>query len=312
MSIFIAQEKGIFKKNGLDIEIINEENIGGLYSEKKLDVICTALTESILFSSEGQPTEIIYRFSYSYTNDIIIAKNKIKNLESLRGKIISFDGINSSSHVFVQELLRKKGIEEGEYFSVNLPVNLVMTELEKGNIDAGYAKGVTSLEIKKRNFHIIGKSSDDPDLVSDTLSVNLDFSKTHANEIGIIISSILEANELYRTNPEECISVLSQRFDKSKGEIEEELKGLKFLSLQENIQSLKIDNSEIKPFDQKEISMGGGNPHSQNMGIGNRNGGLFIAGETIIQFLIKRGQLYKLPVLKTIINDTYLKKQNIQ
>ena len=92
MHVFIAEEKGLFKKNELNVELFQAENLSELYSEKKIDVICTGLTESIVFSSEGHETKIIYRFSDSFTTDIIIAGSKIKDLSSLKKKKISFDG----------------------------------------------------------------------------------------------------------------------------------------------------------------------------------------------------------------------------
>ena len=75
-------EKGIFQKNGLDIDLILNEKVNELYSEKKLDILCTGLTEPILFSSEGHATQIVYRFSYSIANDVIVANSNIKNIES--------------------------------------------------------------------------------------------------------------------------------------------------------------------------------------------------------------------------------------
>ena len=53
----LAEEKGFLKRTGIDVKVIPSDNINELYSEKQLDVICTGLTESILFSSEGHETK---------------------------------------------------------------------------------------------------------------------------------------------------------------------------------------------------------------------------------------------------------------
>ena len=313
MPIFLAEEKGIFKKYGLDIDLVLDDKVTELYAERKLDIICTGLTEPILFSSEGHSTQIIYRFSYSLANDVIIANPNIKNIESLHKKRVAFDGVNTSSHIFVQQLLSKKGISEGEYFAVNLPVTRVMEELEKEHIDAGHITGISLSDVTKKGWNIIGKSSDDPDLLSDTLSVDVLFIKNHPIEVKKIIASIVEARDFYTTNQEETISILANRMKKKPEEIKEELKGIRFLSLKENIQALKNSNSQtpnsIYPHG---TSMVGDITHGVNFNLGAKRGGLFTAGETIIQFLRERGQLYQMPILQTIINDSFVKSQEIK
>lgn len=323
MHIFVAEEKGIFKKNGIDVKVIPSDNINELYSEKQLDVICTGLTESILFSSEGHETKIIYRFTNSFATDLIIASSKIKDLSSLKGKKISFQGINSSSHIFIQQLLSKHGIQDGEYFAVNLPVNKVIDELRKGNIDAGHITGVSPSEIIKKGFHIIGKSEDDPNLLSDTLSVDGKFLKKHEPELKLLVKSIDEAHNIYLKNPEESIEIFTAKTKKTHVQIKEELEGLKFLTLLQNQGNLKEpkENSKINPqgiLNPVEISSspkeGARNPgmilpgETMNFNSNEEKSGLFTAGETIIGFLRERGQIYKNPSLKSIIDDRFVKE----
>lgn len=310
LPVFLAKEKGIFQKNGLDIDLVLNEKVTELYSEKKLDIICTGLTEPILFSSEGHATQIVYRFSYSIANDVIVASSNIKNIESLRKKKVAFDGVNTSSHIFVQQLLSKKGISEGEYYAVNLPIHRVMEELAKGNIDAGHTNGISISDVTKKGWNIIGKSADDPDLLSDTLSVDALFLKNHSLEVEKIITSIVEARDMYTANPAEAISILTNKIGKKKEEIEEELKGIRFLSLKENIQSLKTSDSDTpNSIYAPGTSMTGNMSQGMNMNLTGKKGGLFTAGETIILFLRERGQLYKMPILQSIINDTFVKSQ---
>ena len=120
---------------------------------------------------------------------------------------------NTSSHIFVQQLLSRKGISEGEYYAVNLPVNRVIEELENGRIDAGHTNGISISEVTKRGWNIIGKSADDPDLLSDTLSVDALFLKNHSIEVEKIITSITAAREMYTANPQEAIAILSNKID---------------------------------------------------------------------------------------------------
>ncbi|BDA80564.1 ABC transporter permease [Leptospira kobayashii] len=308
--VFIASEKGFFEKQKLDVELVISDNPADLYLEKKIDAICSGLTESILFFSEGHPTQIIYRFNYSLSNDLIVSSPKIKTIPELRGKKIAFNGVNTSSHIFVMQLLNKNGIREGEYSSSNLPFPKVWEELQKGNIQAGHIRGMDMTEIKKQGFNIIARSADVPDLLSDTLSVDSKFLKNHPSSIRKLVSAISEAREFYYKNNEESLSILSQRISKSETEISEELKSVRFLTLKENSQSLLNPDSETA---QTFYPGGGGSGFAQgqtgsmmNFASMEKRGALFIAGESIIEFLRERGQLYRIPDLKNIFDDRFV------
>ena len=322
LPVFTAKEKGIFKKNGIDVELISNISLDELYGERKIDVICTGLTESIVFTSEGHSSKIIYRFTYSLLNDLIVANKNIKDIESLRKKRISFDGVNSSSHIFVQQLLSKKGIQEGDYLTANIPVHQVLNELEKGTIDAGHTTGISLSEITKREFNIIGRSSDDPDLLSDAMVVDSKYLESHKKELKLLVASILEANEFYEKNPEEAIQIFSNISKRNKEEIKEELNGFKFLNQNENEAALNIEKSNVDlskstnapNFDlsqspkegarlPKEFSLEQG----MQINVAEKKLGLFAAGQTIIQFLRERGQIYRMPDLESILFDEFVK-----
>jgi ABC-type nitrate/sulfonate/bicarbonate transport system substrate-binding protein len=324
MHVFVAEAKGFFKNNELDVDVVLTENINELYSEKKLSVICTGLAESIMFTNEGHETKIIYRFSNSFTNDVIIALPNIKDMTFLRNKKISFYGVNSSSHIFVQQLLSKNGIQDGEYLGVNLPMDKVMEELKAGNIDAGHITGVSLSEISKHGFHVIGKSSDEADLLSDTLSVDTQFLKSHESELRKLIQALNEANQFSSQNQSEAISLIAQKINKTTSQVEEELGGLEFLPLSKIQRTLKEPVVDISNLNQnKEISTENGlkapehgarNPglilsnETMNFNSGDKKSGLFTAGETIIGFLKDRGQIYRNPILKSIIDDRLVKE----
>ncbi|TGN10870.1 ABC transporter substrate-binding protein [Leptospira ilyithenensis] len=308
--VFIASEKGFFKKQGLNVDLVISDNAANLYLEKKVDAICSGLTESILFFSEGHPTQIIYRFSYSLSNDLIVSSPKIKTIAELSGKTIGFSGVNTSSHIFVMQLLNKNGIKEGEYLSSNLPFSKVWEELQKGNIQAGHIRGMDVAEIGKQGFNIIGRSADVPDLLSDTLSVDSKYLKNHSASIQKLVFAISEAREFYYKNREESLSILSKQISKSDAEISEELKSVRFLTLKENSQSLlNPDSKAVQTF----YPGGGGSgfPQGQTGSMMNfssmeKRGALFIAGESIIEFLRERGQLYRIPDLKNIFDDRFV------
>lgn len=301
--LWIAKEKNFIRKSEIDVEFFAEEDPASLYQNRKVDLICSHLTEPILLHSEGINTEIIYRFTYTSGNDVLITKPKIKNLNELRNKKISFHGVNSSSHIFIEEILDKNGIKEGEYNTKNLKPQDVLSEIQKDNIQAGLTQ-IRYLKNKSADeYRVLARSSELPDLITDVMSGRTAFLRAHKIEIKKLIASLLEAREFCEANPKECKEILSKVFGESLDSISAEFDSLRFLSREENIQSLGTSKNEsIDPFAIKENRVGIGQE---------KRGALFHASETIVQFLSTRGQLYKNPDLNQLIVNDYLKDKSI-
>lgn len=297
---WIAKEKLFFEKQKINVEIFSDGDLTKLYQNGKVDLICSNLTEPILIHSEGINTQIIYRFSYTSGNDIVIARPEFKKLSDLKGKIISFDRVNSSSHIFIEEVLDKNGVKEGEYLTKNLSLQNMVTEFQNGKIQAGHTNIRYLHELDPKSFSVIARSSDLPDLVTDVMSGRTKFLFKHKTDIKRLINALLLAKEYYETHREESIEILSKTFGEKNELISEELNSLRFLSREENFQSLgtvKKEHEETNPI----------KTHSFHMNQ-EKKGALFLAAETMIQFLRTRGQLYKNPNLNQLIVNEYLKE----
>ncbi|MDZ4728166.1 MAG: ABC transporter substrate-binding protein, partial [Leptospira sp.] len=236
-SIWIAKQKNFLKEINLDIVIDSQNNLNSFYKNGKLDLICTTLTEPILYTAEGRDSKIIFRFSYTSGNDVLISNSKIKNIHQLKKKIISFDGVNSSSHIFVEEILRKNQINEGNYYTKNISKNKVLEELLAGKIDAGHTH-IRYLSDKKGYFNILAKSSEIPDLVTEVLVGNTNFLNENKKQIKYLLNGLSLANDYIKENPSESAELLENIFLTPKDQIYKELGSIRFLSKEENIQTL--------------------------------------------------------------------------
>ena len=112
---FIAQEKGIFKKNNVDVNLTLLQNYGDViksYSNGEVDGIFTVYSDAIIQHSSGVNTKVVYNVDSSFKADAIVGKGN--SLLDVKGKNISVDGINSFSHLFVLKSLEKVGLNEGD------------------------------------------------------------------------------------------------------------------------------------------------------------------------------------------------------
>ena len=107
---YVAQEKGIFKKNNVDVNLTLVPNYGdtiNTYSNGDFDGIFTVYSDAIILQSSGIDTKVVYNVDSSSYADAIVGKGN--NLSDVKGKKIGVDGINSFSHFFVLKSLQRVG-----------------------------------------------------------------------------------------------------------------------------------------------------------------------------------------------------------
>ena len=88
--LFVAQEKGIFKKNNVNIEILFREDYSqalyGLYVGGDADGVVELTQDTIVHNTDDQtPTKIVYVLDHFVSGDAIVGKaNSIADLKGKR------------------------------------------------------------------------------------------------------------------------------------------------------------------------------------------------------------------------------------
>jgi NitT/TauT family transport system substrate-binding protein len=281
---FIAQEKGFFEKNGVQVELIFEKDYIASqknYSDGYVDGVFQVYADSILQASEGLASRIVYVADFSINSDVIVGKPELKNLSSLKGKIIGIAGINTFSNLFVISVLEKSGMKEQEVRFKVIPALDVPEALDRGLIDAGHTwDPAKSLAIKK-GYKILAEAQYVPGLIADVLVFNAQMIEKRPREIKAILKALFEAQDFIQNNHQEAIKIMSKYQGISTMEMEESLGGFKQLDLKENIQVMQKSNETSS---------------------------LYGSGKVFIDFYLKRGQLSHTPDLDRLIVPRFLEE----
>ena len=276
---FIAQEKGLFEKNGVRVELIFDiEYIKSKerYTTGETDGIFEVFSDTIFQNSEGLRTKAVYITDYSDSGDIIIGKPEFNSLADLKGKKISVDGINSFSHLFVLSILENAGVKESEVQFENIPAQDVLTSLESGEIDAGHTWEPTKSAALAEGYKQLGKAGEVPGIITDVLVFKENVVKERPEEIRAIIKSLVEAEEFVDNNPEEAIKIMSEKEEMTPEDMALGLKGVHQPSVEESL---------------KAMSPGGY---------------LYTSGDFISDFYFNRGQMSRKLDLSRIIEPKFL------
>ena len=192
---FIAQEKGFFGKNNVSVELVFKKGVEEsieLYKSGEVDGVFNVFADMILINSKGIPTKVVYVPSYSESGDVIIGKPEFNSIADLKGKTVSFQGVNTFSNLFVLKALEKAEIKESDVQFHDVPGMDVFNEMEAGKIDGGHTwEPITSQSLNK-GYKILCKASDTPGIITDVLAFNAKVIEERPDDIQHIVKSLFD------------------------------------------------------------------------------------------------------------------------
>ena len=279
---FIAQEKGFFEKNNVDVELILKEEYleaQEMYTDGGVEGIFQVYSDTLIQDSQGIKTKVVYIADYSDTEDVIIGKPEFNSLADLKGKKIGIVGINSFAYIFVLTALEKAGLKEGDVYFEIIPVPDTLKLIKEGKIDAGHTWASIAHEAVDEGYKILGKAGDVPGIITDVLSFSSKSIAERPEDIQAIVKSMIEARDFIYNNREEALEIMSKEIDMTKEEANEAVEGIHFPNSEENIESME------KSEDTKS---------------------LYGSGEIIARFYLERGQLTSIPDFDEIIEPRFV------
>jgi NitT/TauT family transport system substrate-binding protein len=204
--LWVPQQLGMFKKNGLDPTIVFIP--GGVRMIQAI-VAGSAVAGSVgatLVSSAvagGADTVMILGITNRLTYDIW-AKPEIKRPEDLKNKTLAISGFGSSSHLASFLMLKHFGLDEKRDSITFLAIGDEPTRAQaliSGRIDATIVDPSVSGPLKERSFSYLGNLQElGVPFVNNSVATTRRFLKEHPRTAEAIVRTIVEGNA-YMLNP---------------------------------------------------------------------------------------------------------------
>jgi NitT/TauT family transport system substrate-binding protein len=279
---YIAQEKGYFKKNNVDVNLTTmqyTDDVINAYANGEFDGIFGVYSDLIIEQSSGVNTKIVYNIDTSNTADAIVGRGN--NLSDVQGKKIGVAGINSFSHLFVLKSLEKVGLTEGDVQFVDVLAQNVSEQLQKGNIFAGHTYEPFITDALKNGFKVLSTGSDVPGVITTVLAFHSDIIQQRPQDIQNIVKSMIEAKADYDKNKEQDISIMALKSGLSKERITEGINNANLLDLNYNIKNSMNKNS-------------------------NDTTSLYSSGKDVAKFYAERGVISEYPNINDLIDPQFV------
>ena len=240
---YIAQEKGFFEDEGVNVELVLIENIDDnlqYFKAGKADAAFGLQSDAMLLSAEGIPLKIVYIVDFSNGGDVIVSKLDFKTITDLKGKTVSVDKLNSFNHIFLVELLRTNGLEESDVKIIPIIASEVPNALKSGLIDAGQTWEPYQSHAIANGYRLLATSADAPGIITDVLMFHSKFIEERPDDVKKVLRGLFRALEFRDTNQNESYHIMSDAFEMSPASLKVTIEGNIFPNLKENNEAFTV------------------------------------------------------------------------
>jgi NitT/TauT family transport system substrate-binding protein len=167
----LANEAGIFAKNGLDVSIKKIPQASRHLAIASGDIQCAATTVEtwVVWNANGVPTKQIFQLDKSYGADGMAVKNDIAAIRDLKGKTVAASAPGTAPYFTLAWFLKKNGLSVKDVRVVNLEPGPAAQAFLAGQNDAAmtYEPYLSSVRAAPQAGKIIATTLDYP-MIMDT------------------------------------------------------------------------------------------------------------------------------------------------
>ena len=238
--LYIAQEKGFFKKHGVDVELVIMEEPKDRFPAMlagKIDMIASTVDTAILYLRKPDEFQYVVAIDDSNGGDGIVAKKDIRSLADLKGKTVAFSE-GSVSEFYLNVLLAKAGLKASDLTPVNMAAPEAGAAFVANKVDAAVTWEPWLSRGKQAEFgHLLVDSSTSPGLITDVVIATKDYVAKHGAETKAVVAAWNEAVAFQRAHADEANAIMAKGVGgwlKSPKDFKETLPGIKFYGRDDN------------------------------------------------------------------------------
>lgn len=211
--LYIAKEKGFFKAEGLDVELIVVEDTKlrlPALAAGKLDVAVTTVDTVLNFYTKDRPYRYLFAVDDSKGGDGIVANNDITSVADLKGKKIAYTE-GSVSQFYLSVLLKKAGLSLKDIESVNMTAGDAGAAFVAKRVDAAVTWEPWLTRGKEAEHgHLLVDSSTSPGLITDIMLTTPDKLKARLKDFQALYRAWVKAVEWQKANETEADVIMAK------------------------------------------------------------------------------------------------------
>ncbi len=254
--LFIAKEKGFFKEEKVDVDLVNiEDPKEGFFAlaAGRLDGVVSTIDTMVLYLKTGKEYQYVLALDDSAGGDGIVARKEIKSVKDLKGKKVAVNE-GSVSQFFLNVILKESGMSQKDIEVVNMKQGDAGAAFVAEKVDAAVTWEPWLTKSKNApHGQILVDSSKTPGLISDVLIFPREVIAKRGKEIQGVVNAWNKAVAYYEKNKPESLEIMSKGLGdwlKDPKVFAETLDGVKFYNRDGNV---KFFGTAQKPGDINKV-----------------------------------------------------------
>lgn len=211
---FVAQKKGYFKEEGLDVELVTIEDVKVRFAALaagRIDAMATTVdTMPLYLRPGGTRYQYLFAVDDSKGSDGVVAKSEIKSVADLKGKKVAFTE-GAVSQFYINVLLGEAGLDQSDIEAVNMSARDAGRAFVSGEVDAAVTWEPWLTRGKQApHGRLLADSSQKPGLITGVIVASVGVVKRRKAEIQALYRGWSRAVEFVRTNPAEARAIMAK------------------------------------------------------------------------------------------------------
>jgi NitT/TauT family transport system substrate-binding protein len=238
--LYIAQDEGLFKKYGVEVDLIKMEDPKLRFAALRagqLDMLVSTVDAGLLYLKAPDDFQYVCAIDDSDGGDGIVANKDITTVAQLKGKKVAVN-IGSVSQFYLDVLLAEAGIPESDVQTVNMTAGDAGSAFVAGKVDAAVTWEPWLTRGKQApQGHLLIDSSKTPGLITDVLIVTKTYATGHEKEVQAIVNAWNDAVAWEGAHPTEAVAIMAKGVGgwlKDPKDFADTLSGVKFYGGPEN------------------------------------------------------------------------------
>ncbi|HEX2230420.1 MAG TPA: ABC transporter substrate-binding protein [Candidatus Binatia bacterium] len=224
--MFMAQQEGLFKKQGLEVELIHIPS-----SSRGIQAILAGeIAFSFMDGSNAAQANLkganLALVAGATNRQVfsLMAKPEFKRIIDLRGKKIGITRVGSSTHTSALFALSSAGLRTNDYQLLPLlEVPNIYTALAAGQIDAGVMSPPTNARAKRSGFlELMNVAKEGPEFVSVAVGTSRSYIKANEDVVRRVVRAYAEGVQMFKSNKAAALRMIQKQLKVSDPEIQED------------------------------------------------------------------------------------------
>ena len=227
-SFYIAEEKGIFAKHGVDVDTriidsLAEKNAAIIRGE--IDAMGGTMDSAVISAASGAGGKIVHLFDRSHGADGIIVADTITRVTDLKESRIAVEE-GFVGHYFLLYVLQQHNIDAGDVSILPMTTDQAGAAFVAGQVDAAVTWEPYLSTAKQRADARLLVSTTDYPIILDVLYVSESALAGRRDAVTRLVVALKEANEYWISHMSESNEIVARRWQMDLEEVEAIMSGV--------------------------------------------------------------------------------------